>query len=63
MHFVSKISSPLSRHFKFIFICKTYKIMLYELTVTIILDMLYIYINAVLVVRTVMFFTPIIRYF
>ena len=37
--------------------------MFYELTVTIILDMLYIYINVVLVVRIVMFLSPIIIYF
>ena len=37
--------------------------MFYELIVTMILDMLYIHINVVLVVRIVMFLSPIIRYF
>ena len=56
MYFVGKISSSISRYFKFVFICKTYRIMFNELTVTISLDMLYIYINVVFVVRIVMFF-------
>ena len=56
MYFVGKISLPISRHFKFVFICKAYRIMFNEQTVTIILDMLYLYINVVLVVRIVMFF-------
>ena len=47
--------------FKIVFICKTCKIILYELKVTVILDMLYIYV--VLSVRLVIVFSSISRYF
>ena len=59
---IGKISSPISRHFWFAFICKTCR-MFYALTVTIIIDMPYIYINVVPFVRLVIFLSPIINIF
>ena len=47
--------------FKTVFICKACKIILYELTVTIILDMPYIYV--VLSLTLVIYFSPATRYF
>ena len=59
MYFVGKICYIFDHQylniFKFVFIYKTCRIMFYELTMTIILDML-IYINAVLLARLVIFF-------
>ena len=59
MYFVGKICDNFDHQylniFKFVFIYKTCRIMFYELTVTIILDVL-IYINAVLLVRLVILF-------
>ena len=65
MHFVGSICDIFHPQyldiFKIVFICKACKIILYELTVTIILDMPYIYV--VLSVRLVMFFSPTTRCF
>ena len=65
MYFVGKICDIFHPQyldiFKIVFICKARKIILYELSVRIILNMPYIYVA--LLVGLVMFFSPTTRYF